>query len=71
MADRAALGRPLVSRQRGPSDVRCCYNGASVWEGRPVAPGADDAKILEVSGGDSEVLQSVIARQLIGRDITG
>jgi alkylation response protein AidB-like acyl-CoA dehydrogenase len=30
-----------------------------------------DAKILEILGGADEVLQWVIARQLIGRDVTG
>jgi alkylation response protein AidB-like acyl-CoA dehydrogenase len=30
-----------------------------------------DAKILEILGGADEVLQWVIVRQLIGRDVTG
>ena len=30
-----------------------------------------DAKILEIFEGANEVLQWVIARQLIGRDVTG
>ena len=42
------------------------------WAPGPIMASRDrDAKILEIFEGANEVLQWVIARQLIGRDVTG